>query len=332
MQRPQPVELTILVVSYNTRALTLAALDSIAAETRQTRYRVRVVDNASSDGSAEALRNHPTAPDVIASAENLGFARANNRAALGVDSDYILLLNPDTIVRDGAIDRLMEFARFAPEAGIWGGRTLFADGQLNPSSCWGRMTPWNLLCRATGLTGLLPRVALFNGEAYGGWQRDHSAPVDIVSGCFLLIKLELWERLGGFDPIFFMYGEEADLCLRARRHGARPMITPHATIIHYGGASEPARAAKMVRLLAAKTTLIRRYWHPLMRPVGYALMAAWPLTRVLALTVANRLGPSPERRNAAATWWEVWQKRAVWLPGYATPAAAPHQVLEAVTP
>ena len=316
MQPAAAIDVSIVVVSYNTRDLTLACLNSIAAETRDCRYEVHVVDNASTDGSAEALKARMPNGALSASIQNLGFARANNLAAKAAKGDFILLLNPDTVVRDGAIDRLVAFAHANPTAGIWGGRTVFADGLLNPSSCWGRMTPWNLACRAAGLTGVFPRSRLFNGEAYGGGQRDAVAHVDIVSGCFLLIRRALWEALGGFDPAFFMYGEEADLCLRAVKLGAAPMTTPAATIVHLGGASERTRTAKMLKLLAAKTTLIRRHWHPMSQPLGLVLMAAWPLSRWLALSALSRVRPTPARLEAAATWRAIWDQRAAWLPGY----------------
>lgn len=315
-----PVDVSIIVVSYNTRTLTIACLDSVAAETR-ARHEVLIVDNASSDGSDAAIAAHPLGRDLIRPGRNLGFAGANNLAATHAQGEFILLLNPDTVIRDGAIDRLLAFARAHPGAGIWGGRTLFGDGRLNASSCWGRMTVWNLLCRASGLTGLFPGSAVFNGEAYGGWRRDCEAEVDIVSGCFLLIRRELWQRLGGFDPAFFMYGEEADLCLRARRLGARPMVTPQATIIHYGGASEATRSGKMSKLLAAKALLIRRHWPVALQPLGLALMAAWPLSRWLALSAAARLRPRPATAEAAAVWRDLWHSRAEWSGGFAVPAA-----------
>jgi GT2 family glycosyltransferase len=317
MQPVENIDVSIVVVNYNTRELTLACLDSIAAETRSCRYAVHVVDNASSDGSREALSRHRFCDGFIASTENLGFARANNLAARSATGEFILLLNPDTVVLDGAIDHLVAFARDNPAAGIWGGRTLFADGMLNPSSCWGRMTPWNLACRATGLTGICPDIALFNGEAYGGWQRDTVAKVDIVSGCFLLIRRSLWEQLDGFDPAFFMYGEEADLCLRAIKMGAAPMITPAAQIIHLGGASERTRAAKMLKLLAAKSILIRRHWSPVLQPLGLALMVAWPLSRWLSLSAVAALWPTLARQEAAAVWRTLWVQRKNWLAGYA---------------
>ena len=316
MQPAATIDVSIVVVSYNTRDLTIECLKSIARETRTTSYDLHVVDNASTDGSAEALRAH--GPDIhfTQSAQNLGFAGANNVAAKAARGEYILLLNPDTIILDSAIDTLLAFARETPDSGIWGGRTLFADGTLNPSSCWGRMTPWNLICRATGLTGLFASSELFNGEAYGGWQRDTVANVDIVSGCFLLIRRSLWATLGGFDPAFFMYGEEADLCLRAHKLGASPKITPTATIIHLGGASERTRTEKMVKLLAAKTTLIERHWHSIMHPLGFALMAAWPLSRWLALSALSKVRPNGATVEAANTWAAIWAQRAIWLKGY----------------
>ncbi len=302
--------------------MTRAALDSVLAETKDVSYEVIAVDNASSDGSADMIAAHPVRPVLIRLNENIGFARANNLAARRARGRYILLLNPDTIVLDRAIDKLVAFARSEARARIWGGRTLYASGTLNPSSCWGRMTLWNLFCRAAGLTGLFPQSGICNGEAYGGWQRDTIRRVDIVSGCFFLIERELWDGLNGFDPLFFMYGEEADLCLRAHAFSARPMVTPHATIIHYGGASELARANKMVRLLAAKVSLVDRHWQPALAPIGRLLLTAWPLTRLIATSIRAALVQSPNNHETADAWRQIWQRRKEWHHGYATQSAS----------
>ena len=317
------VDVSILIVSYNTCGMTRAALESIAAQTKNVSYEIIAIDNASSDGSAEMLAAHPLRPQLVRLRENIGFARANNLAAGLARGRYILLLNPDTVVLDGAIDKLVAFARARPKARIWGGRTLFANGSLNPSSCWGRMTPWNMLCRATGLTGLFAKTNVFNGEAIGGYRRDTERYVDIVSGCFFLIEKQLWDGLGGFDPLFFMYGEEADLCLRAHAFSARPAVTPKATIIHYGGASEKARTGKMIRLLSAKASLINRHWQPWAVPSGLFLLSLWPLSRSIALTVASFVAPSKSRRDAAKTWNEIWHRRDEWQYGYPTPSSGP---------
>ncbi|MEZ5843543.1 MAG: glycosyltransferase family 2 protein [Hyphomicrobiaceae bacterium] len=316
MAAPRHIDVSILVVSYNTRELTLACLDSIVAETRDVVFEVIVVDNASNDGSAEALAGHPAVTKLIALEDNIGFARANNLAAAEAEGGLLLLLNPDTVVLDRAIDRLAAFARLCPHARIWGGRTCHADGTLNPASFWRRMTPWNLFCRASGLTGLLPSTTLFNGEAEGGDRRDHIRYVDIVSGAFLMIDRGMWRQLGGFDPEFFMYGEEADLCLRARSHGAAPLVTPAATIIHLGGASEHVREDKMVRLLAAKALLIERHFAPGTRRLGRTLNALWPLSRLLVFAIAGVATGSASLRDKAAVWQRIWSRRAEWIGGY----------------
>lgn len=310
-----PPEISILIVSYNTRELTLAAIDSVARQTH-TPHEIIVVDNRSSDGSKDAIAAHPAAPRLIALDDNIGFARANNLAARHARADTLLLLNPDTVVLDHAIDRLMEFARQNPSAQIWGGRTLFADGSLNPSSCWQRISLWSTFCRTTGLAAIFPNSPLFNAEAIGGWARDRERNVDIVSGCFFMIPKSLWNKLGGFDPAFYMYGEEADLCLRAHRQGARPAITPRATIIHLGGASERTRAAKMIKLLCAKITLINRHLPAWQRPLARLLMRLWPLTRQVALGAISLLSGADKHKQSAAEWRDVWRRRAEWQNGY----------------
>lgn len=314
-------KLSIVIVSYNTKAMTLECLASIGEQTLETCHEVIVVDNASSDGSAEALRGHPVVTRLIERQDNLGFARANNLAVEQARGELVLMLNPDTVVLDRGIDKLVAFAEKTPEAQIWGGRTYFADGSLNPTSVYAKLTLWRLLCRATGLTGLFPRSSLFNGEAMGGWRRDSVREVDIVTGCFLLTTRALWQRLGGFDPLYFMYGEEVDLCLRARHLGARPTMTPDAGIIHYGGASEATREGKLVKLLAAKATLIDRHFPLWSRRLGMAVNAAWPLTRWLALAGVGAIAGKDEMRQKALVWRAVWRRRGEWQAGYRGEAA-----------
>ena len=302
--------LSIIVVSYNTREMTLDCLRSIVTET-ETPYELIVVDNASGDGSAEAIAAEFPDLDLMAETKNHGFARANNLAVARARGEYILLLNPDTVVHDRALDRLLAYAETTPAARIWGGRTIYADGRLNPYSCWRRMTLWNIFCRTSGLAALFPGSAIFNAEAYGGWDRGNAAPVDIVTGCLFLIRRADWQTLGGFDPAFIMYGEEADLCFRAMRElGAQPHITPEATIVHYGAASERVQADKMVRILRAKMELIRRHFPSWQRAPASALFRLWPLSRRWVA------GLVPGRRTSADAWREIWARRAEWERGF----------------
>lgn len=308
-------EVSIIIVSYNTREMTLEAIRSVHDETRSP-HEVIVIDNASNDHSVEAISSSFPDVSLLAETENHGFARANNLAARSARADYLLLLNPDTVVLDGAIDRLLTFARRNPGAKIWGGRTLFADGSLNPASCWRAMSVWSLATAALGLSSMFRDSEICNPESYGGWKRNNERQVDIVSGCFFLVERAFWERLGGFDPIYVMYGEEADFCLRARALGARPRITPDAQIIHYAGASEIIRAEKMIRLLRAKTTLICRHFSPRTRRIGLVLLRFWPLSRALATGVLARFFGVRRYGPNCAMWRDVWVRRADWWEGY----------------
>lgn len=309
--------LSIIVVSYNTCEVTLECLRSVHRETLQSDFELIVVDNDSADGSAEAIRAEFPAAKLLALDDNLGFGRANNLAAGHALGDYLLLLNPDTVVLDGAIDKLMGFAQQTPEARIWGGRTLFPDRLLNPTSCWREMSLWGLFCWATGLTRIAPDSPILNYDAYGGWQRDSVRQVDTVTGCFLLIGRQDWIDLEGFDPAFYMYGEEADLCLRARRqHGAVPMITPEAEIIHYGGLSETVRAAKMQRLIRAKITFAEKHWGRIRVWFCRLLFRLLVVIRMIGYGTRVRLFGHEASRDKAATWQQVWQDRSGWLKGY----------------
>jgi GT2 family glycosyltransferase len=311
---------SVIVVSYNTREMTLDCLASLERETRAPHETI-VWDNASTDGSADAIAA-AFPPErfphlrLIRSAENLGFAGANNAAAAHATGRYLLLLNPDTVVLDGAADKLLAFAAEVPHAKIWGGRTVFADGSLNPTSCWRRVTLWNTFCRTSGLTGIFPNSPLFNNEAYPGWNRDSVRAVDLVTGCLFLIERDFWNALDGFDLDYFMYGEEADLCLRARKLGADPHVTPEATIIHYGSASLPDRAEKMVLVLKGRVEIVKRHFPAWQRPLALGLLRLWPLSRVVAGRVARLASRKPGGDGSRDMWSAVWSRRAFWRNGY----------------
>lgn len=304
------MDVSILVISYNTRELTLACLRSVYEQTRRVTFELIVLDNHSVDGSAEAIEAAFPGVRLIRAGRNLGFAGGNNVAAREARGRYLLLLNPDTVVLDGAIDKLVAFADANAQWGILGGRTVFADGTLNPASCWRRPTPWSSFCIAAGLTAMFPTSDLFARESFGSWRRDSIREVDIVSGCFFLVRRELWLGLGGFDPAFFMYAEEADLCLRAAKRRVRCAVTPEATIVHYGGASEKVRADKMVRLFQAKAQLARRHWAPGWVAFGVAMLDLWAVARVLALGAFSRV--QPRQRGAYETWKGIWRRRREW--------------------
>ncbi|MCG8443725.1 MAG: glycosyltransferase family 2 protein [Caulobacterales bacterium] len=309
-----PVDLSILMVNYNTREMTLECLRSLFAETYGS-FEVILIDNDSRDGSADAVAAEFPQVRLVRSPDNLGFARATNIAAQMAKGGRFLLLNTDTVVLDGAIDRLLAFADARPDAQIWGGRTLWGDRTLNPTSCWRRMTPWSVTASAFGLTALFRDTMLFNPEGYGGWARDEEREVDIVTGCLFLTTRALWERLEGFDEAFWMYGEEVDLCHRARALGARPVITPDAVIVHYGGASPGHEPTKQARILASRVALINRHWAPFWRPYGVFMIGLRVFIRYAAHGLLRLATPNDGRRAAWRESREIWNARKAWWRG-----------------
>jgi len=306
----------VIIISYNTVDMTLKAIETLYANTQHTRFDCVVFDNASVDGSAERIGQAFPHVRVIASYDNIGFARANNAVAQTCVTPYLLLLNPDTETHPGAIDALMKFARNRPQAGIWGGRTVFADGGLNIASCWAAPTLRSLFFRALGLTAMFPQSRFINPETYGSWQRDVIREVDIVVGCFLLIGRPLWRTLGGFGHKYYMYGEDADLCLRARKVGFRPAITPDAQITHHVGASTPRNEEKAILVMKSRATLIADHWPGWKIGVGLFFMWLWAGLR-FAITRPFTNSTHPLRRQSAARWTAIWKRRAEWLTGYA---------------
>ena len=306
-------EVSVMLVNWNTREMTLDCLRTVFAQTRSTPFEVILVDNGSADGSAEAIAAEFPQVVLMAEQENHGFAKATNISVERARGKYVLLLNTDTLVLDRAIDKLVEFAEANPEARIWGGRTVFEDGSLNPNSSWGKITPWSMFCFAAGLSMMFRNSALFNPEAYGGWQRDTPREIDVVQGSFLLITKAFWDELGGFDPVFFMYGEEADLCARARARGARPKMTPEATIVHFGGRSTKLFADREVYMMGSRVGLINRHFHPFWRPFGRAMTLMWAGWRTAVYRIAAKVTPRYKERDEHCA--KVWQRRSEWRHG-----------------
>lgn len=310
----QEAELTVIIVSYNTRDLTLKALETLYETTLKTRFHTVVFDNDSQDGSVEAIAEAFPQVELIASKENLGFARANNLVAAQAKTEWLLLLNPDTECHAGAVDNLLAFSKSNPQAGITGGRTVFPDGSLNAASCWMRITPWSAFCKAAGLAGIFKNSSLFNQEGIGGWQRDSVREVDIVVGCFFMIPRALWDQLEGFNLKYFMYGEEADLCLRALELGYKPMITPDAQIMHLIGAASKQQSRRYVLSAKGRMTLMQDHWPTWQVPFGRATLAAWAGSRALGMGLIAKL--TGKKAAVAQKWAEIWAARRDWLKGY----------------
>ena len=185
----------------------------------------------------------------------MGYARAINLAASRATGDFLVLLNPDTVVLDGALDRLRAFAMAHPGHGLYGGRTIRPNGEVDPRSCWARPSWWSVTCFGFGLSTAFQGSAIFNPESLGSWQRDSVREVGVITGSLCLVPRDVWIELGGFDPVYFMYGEDSDLAGRAARRGYRPIVTPDATIVHEVGASSSTELGQVSPSDARKSHL-----------------------------------------------------------------------------
>jgi N-acetylglucosaminyl-diphospho-decaprenol L-rhamnosyltransferase len=309
-------DVSVVVVTYRCREAARTCLASLYESTRGVSFEVIVLDNASGDGTPEMVGLEFPQAALIALDENIGFGPAVNLAAERARGEYLLLLNPDTVVHEAAVERLIEFARKRGEPCICGGRTLRPDGTLDPGSCWGAPSVWSLACFATMLSTLFKGSRIFDPESLGGWQRDTVREVDIVTGCLLLIPRQTWRALGGFDPRFFMYGEDADLALRAAAAGIPRVISPDAVVTHEVGASSATRPDKLLLLFRGKVTLLRKHWDGWRRPLGIRLLLAGVGVRAFLARITGR------RDNRASAWPSVWRARSDWLAGYAEQSAA----------
>lgn len=307
-----PADVAIIIIAYNSERQLGDCLRSLIAQRRSVAQQVIVLDNASPDGSAEFVRLHFPEVTLLRSEKNLGFAGGVNLAVRHADAEFVLLLNPDTVILDHAVDTVVEFARAHPGHGLYGGRTLKPDGSLEPSSCWGLPSLWSLAMFATGLSTLFARNSFFDPESLGRWPRDSVREVGIITGCFLLAPRTVWEQLGGFDERFFMYGEDVDLALRAHVAGYRPLICPEARLVHEVGQSSAVPAHKALLLYRGKATLIRAHWRGFRRWLGLKLL----LGGVAIRAKAARLKLRPDHSSAADRWSVLWNQRDIWEAGY----------------
>jgi N-acetylglucosaminyl-diphospho-decaprenol L-rhamnosyltransferase len=299
-------QLSIVMVSYNAvdeLTDTLAAITGPAAPS--VPHEILVTDNGSVDGAANVAERVLGPAAVRRLGRNTGFGYAVNRTVERAGGEYVLLLNPDAVPRPGAIDALLAHLRARPRDGIVGGRMFNTAGQLDPRSCFGRITPWSVTCSALGLSSIARRSRWLAPESLGTWQRDDVRHVDAISGGWLLTSRDTWRQLDGFDETYLIYGEDQDLCLRAAAAGFRPSITPAAEVVHAVGASSATKVDRDVLLLTGRATIVRLH---LGRWRGYGLFAMrfGVLLRSIAERVLRRQG----------RWTAVWRRRTEWAGGW----------------
>lgn len=253
------MKLSIIILCWNDLKVIGNCLQSIYANTHSTEFEIIVPDNGSSDGSVEFIRENYPGVRVIENGANLRFAKANNVGIRASRGEYVLILNPDTLVHDGAIDTVVALADTHPEVGAFGCRVLNADGSYQ--AC---IRPFPSI-RSEWIAALRLGVLGYLAEAlqpgvYVRWQGDTQRTVGWLAGCFILCRADLLKRLGGFDEQFFYYHEDMDLCNRVWQEGYSILYTPAASITHLGGESTSKRFPRVGFALDAQVTHYRYFY------------------------------------------------------------------------
>lgn len=234
---------SVIIVSYNTRELTGHCLDALYSNGLGRDMEVFVVDNDSRDGSPDMVRERFGNARLIANSVNAGFAAANNQAYAQSSGDYVFLLNPDARMRPGSMQACVDFMERTPDCGLCGGRIINPSGGLEPSA---RRFPTALskFFMLSGLSARHPSSRLFGSGDFLNADLDIPQEVDWVPGTFTCIRRAMLDRIGFFDERFYLYYEETDLCLRAKRAGWKVFYLPGASVVHEGGASGKSRKDK----------------------------------------------------------------------------------------
>lgn len=231
------MKLSIIIVNYNVKYFLEQALFSINKACKNINAEVFVVDNNSVDGSVEMVKERFPEVILIANKKNTGFSYANNQAIKLAKGQYILLLNPDTVVEEDTFEKVIRFMDDHSDAGGLGVKMIDGSGKYLPESKRGLPSPSVAFFKIFGLSTLFPKSKLFGRYHLGFLDKDQTHKVDILSGAFMLLRKDVIDKIGMLDEAFFMYGEDIDLSYRIILNGYNNYYYPEARIIHYKGES-----------------------------------------------------------------------------------------------
>lgn len=282
MQKPE-VELSVLIVNYNTAHLLEELFQTLYAALDGVSHQVIVVDNASRDQSCDQLRQHHPEVELIANSTNVGFGRANNQAIPRLKGRWVLLLNTDAFVSPDTIRRALAHAQAHPDVGVLGVRLLSRDGSLQPS-CRYFPTPLNVFALRTGLQKLLPGLQMIDEM---GWDHLGARDCDWVPGCFYLMPRDVVDTVGLFDPRYFLYYEEVDHCRSVKAAGWRVRYLGEVSTVHIGGESAKSDATLTAQGRQISTLLVESELLYFRKQHGLAGLALHLLLTVVAASVLS---------------------------------------------
>jgi GT2 family glycosyltransferase len=303
MNEAASIDVSVIIVNWNTHDLLRQCLQSVYAQTTSIGCEVIVVDNGSTDGSVEMVRREFNQVTLLANQDNRGFAAANNQGMGVAKGRYILLLNSDTIVLDRAIEKTVAYADRYPDTAVTGCRALNPDRTLQ-NTCFMFPSILNWFLFSTYLCRLFPQSRFFGREQMTWWARDDSREVDVVTGCYMLVRKEAIDKVGLMDERFFMYAEETDWCYRFKADQWKNRFTPDAEIIHIGGASAVKLGARRAQL--ANASIVRymfKHWSKWRAVVGVYMIVLFYLSRLAVLGPKHLFRRDPNDKKMIENHW-----------------------------
>ena len=230
-------KISIIIVSYNVREFLIHALESINKALKNIPHEIIVVDNASVDGSVQAVSKHFPNVNLVANDKNIGFSAANNIGIKNASGEFVVLINPDTLVQEDTFLKLLEFMNSTSEAGGATCKILNPDGSFSIDSRHSVPKPSTALWKFLGLNKLFPKSKIFGRYNLTFLDPDETYPVDAISGSFMFLRKKAIEETGLLDEDYFMYCEDIDYCYRLNKKGWKVYYVPTTSIIHYKGES-----------------------------------------------------------------------------------------------
>jgi GT2 family glycosyltransferase len=294
------MKISVIIVSWNAKAFLLDCIQSIVRQSVQDPPEIIVVDNASSDESPQAVSAKYPGATVIGNDGNFGFAKANNIGIRASRGEYLFLINSDVVVGEGCFEKCVRYMDEHPEVGMLGPRIVGSDGNVQ-RSCMGYPSLWNTLCRALALDSLFPASRLFGGHLLTFWNHDETRAVEVINGCFWVLRRPAMEQVGLLDERFFIYGEDVDWCRRFNEGGWKVVFFSEAEALHYGGASS---ANAPIRFDIEMQRANYQYWtkhHSRVQAAAYLLISLVHHT----LRVIGEIAAYPLRRSRAAARYKI---------------------------
>lgn len=299
------LDVSVVVVNYNTAHLLPEMWQCLQRALGHLRVEIIIVDNASRDDSISVIKTVCASAKLISNAVNVGFGRANNQALAHVHGRYVLLLNTDAFVSPDTLTKTVAHMDSHPSVGILGVKLVGRDGQMQPC-CRYFPTPWNTFVARSGLRRFLPVVQMVDDL---DWAHDEVRLCDWVTGCYFLIRREAIEDVGLFDPRYFLYCEELDLCRTAKAAGWQVAFYPHTQVVHIGGESAKTEGVALTsgnqisELQMESELLYFRKQHGLPGLLQYVVFAfATDVVNTIRTLIKGKSGPTTK---SIATRWDL---------------------------